>query len=84
MGGLVVRTSLDGTIQAAAERALRDGLMNYDRRRGGWRGPVARISANATEWMPALADTPRPPGALPEWRLAVVLEVKPQIGRAHV
>jgi len=81
MGGLVVRTSLEPNVQSAAERALRDGLMNYDRRRGGWRGPVARISANATEWMPALADTPRPPGALPEWRLAVVLEVKPQEAR---
>ena len=81
MGGLVARTSLDPTIQAAAERSLRDGLMNYDRRRGGWRGPVARISANATEWMPALADTPRPAGALPEWRLAVVLEVRPQEAR---
>jgi len=81
MGGLVVRTSLDPTIQAAAERSLREGLMSYDRRRGGWRGPVARISASTTEWMPALADTPRPPGALPEWRLAVVLEVRPQEGR---
>jgi penicillin-binding protein 1A len=81
MGGLVARTSLDPTIQTAAERALRDGLMNYDRRRGGWRGPVARISASTTEWMPALADTPRPAGALPEWRLAVVLEVRPQDAR---
>jgi len=81
MGGLVVRTSLDPTIQAAAERSLREGLMNYDRRRGGWRGPVARISATNTEWMPALADTPRPPGALPEWRLAVVLEARPQEAR---
>jgi penicillin-binding protein 1A len=31
--------------------------------------------------MPALADTPRPPGALPEWRLAVVLEARPQEAR---
>ncbi|MFO0154138.1 MAG: penicillin-binding protein 1A [Alphaproteobacteria bacterium] len=81
MGGLVARTSLDPTIQAAAERSLREGLMSYDRRRGGWRGPVARISASTTEWMPALADTPRPAGALPEWRLAVVLEVRPQEAR---
>ena len=81
MGGLVARTSLDPTIQAAAERSLRDGLLNYDRRRGGWRGAVTRISASTTEWMPALANTARPAGALPEWRLAVVLEVRPQEAR---
>ena len=27
--------------------ALRDGLMRYDRRRGGWRGPVTRLPAGA-------------------------------------
>ena len=81
MGGLVVRTSLEPPIQAAAERALRDGLMAYDRRRGGWRGPVARIAATSTEWMPALEATPRPPGAPAEWRLAVVLEVRDREAR---
>ena len=38
MGGLVVRTSLDPALQAATETALRNGLLAYDRRRGGWRG----------------------------------------------
>ncbi len=75
MGGLVVRTSLDPTLQAEAEKALRRGLMEFDRRRGGWRGPVARIAASATEWLPALQGVQRPPGMLPEWRLAVALEV---------
>ncbi|MBR0683446.1 PBP1A family penicillin-binding protein [Roseomonas eburnea] len=76
MGGLVVRTSLDPTLQAATERALRDGLMSYDRRRGGWRGAFGQIAAGPTEWMPALEAYQRPPGGLPEWRLAVVLEVR--------
>ena len=76
MGGLVVRTSLDPALQAATERALRDGLLAYDRRRGGWRGPFATIAAGQTEWMAALEGTQRPPGGLPEWRLAVVLEVR--------
>jgi len=75
MGGLVVRTSLDPRIQAAAEQALRNGLMAYDRRRGGWRGPLGTIAAGATEWLPALEAFPRPAGGLPEWKLAVVLEV---------
>lgn len=75
MGGLVVRTSMEPELQAATEQALRDGLMAYDRRRGGWRGPVAKISAATTEWMPALEAVQRPAGALPSWRLAVALSV---------
>lgn len=76
MGGLVVRTSLEPPLQAATERALRDGLMAYDRRRGGWRGAFGQVAAGPTEWMPALEAFQRPPGGLPEWRLAVVLEVR--------
>jgi len=81
MGGLVVRTSLEPPLQQAAERALRDGLMNYDRRRGGWRGPLTRITATTTEWMPALEATPRTPGGLPDWQQAVVLEVREREAR---
>ncbi|MDB5370003.1 MAG: penicillin-binding protein [Roseomonas sp.] len=75
MGGLVVRTSMEPELQAATEKALRDGLMAYDHRRGGWRGPVTKISAAATEWMPQLEAATRPGGAPPEWKLAVALEV---------
>ncbi|WP_302474381.1 penicillin-binding protein 1A [Sabulicella glaciei] len=80
-GGLVVRTSLDPVLQAATENALRQGLLSYDRRRGGWRGPVARIAHGATEWLPALDALPPTPGLLPEWRRAVVLEVRPNEAR---
>jgi penicillin-binding protein 1A len=76
MGGLVVRTAMDPALQEAAERSLREGLMAYDRRRGGWRGPVAQnIAHGEAEWRAALAAQPRVPGTLPEWRLAVVREV---------
>jgi len=81
MGGLVVRTSLDPALQAATERTLRDGLAAFDRKRGGWRGPVAQIPAGATEWMPALEQVQRPGGMLPEWRLAVALEVRDREAR---
>jgi penicillin-binding protein 1A len=81
MGGLVVRTSLDPALQAETERALRRGLLDYDRRRGGWRGPVAQIDPAATEWLPALQTVARVPGALPEWRLAVTLEVRDREAR---
>ncbi|MFQ3622533.1 MAG: penicillin-binding protein 1A, partial [Acetobacteraceae bacterium] len=78
-GGLTVRTSLDPRLQQIADRSLREGLMAYDRRRGGWRGATARLALPAdrlaTGWTEALAALPRPPGMLPEWRLAAVLEV---------
>ncbi|WP_169742725.1 penicillin-binding protein 1A [Muricoccus aerilatus] len=81
MGGLVVRTSMDPKLQAATEKALRDHLMAYDRRRGGWRGPVAKVSPAAAEWMPALEGVNRVPGMLADWRLAVVLEVNAREAR---
>jgi penicillin-binding protein 1A len=84
-GGLTVRTSLDPRLQEIADRALREGQIAYDRRRGGWRGAVARIDLPperlATGWTEALAAVPRTPGLLPEWRQAVVLEVTAQAAR---
>src|SRR5690606_4496129 len=38
-GGLSIRTTLSPELQAIAEKALRDGLIAYDRRHG-WRGPM--------------------------------------------
>jgi penicillin-binding protein 1A len=81
MGGLVVRTALEPELQEATERALREGLLAYDRRRGGWRGPVTQLATGATEWLPALAALPRVPGQLPGWRLAVALEVRDREAR---
>lgn len=77
-GGYTVRTSLNPQLQAAADKALRDGLLAYDRSRGGWRGPVGRLEGDPgmrQGWSNRLAAIPRPPGILPEWRLAVALEV---------
>jgi penicillin-binding protein 1A len=42
-GGLAVKTSLEPHLQDIATRALRDGLVNFDRRERGWRGPVDHI-----------------------------------------
>ena len=77
-GGYTVRTSLDPTLQTTADRALRAGLMAYDRSRGGWRGPVGHLDGDAgmsQGWSNRLATVSRPAGALPDWRLAVALEV---------
>jgi penicillin-binding protein 1A len=75
-GGLMVRTSLDPVLQSAAEKSLRDGLIAYDRKLGGWRGPVTHLDGGAAlekDWPTALGQVARPPGMLPAWRLAVVL-----------
>jgi penicillin-binding protein 1A len=75
-GGLTVRTSLDPALQIAAEKAVRDGLMAYDRKLGGWRGPVSHLDGGAAlvkDWAGPLAQVTRPPGMLPDWKLAVVL-----------
>ena len=81
-GGFTVRTSVDPVLQAAADRALREGLMRYDQRRGTWRGPVGHVDLPLRQganpppgWQAALSATARPPGMLAEWRLAIVLEV---------
>jgi len=43
-GGYQVVTSVDGKQQEAAYTALRNGLIQYDRRHG-WRGPVGQVIA---------------------------------------
>src|SRR5204863_388905 len=60
--GLSVRTSMDGKLQAAADKALRDGLIAYDRGHGGWRGAVGHIDPGAN-WAARLAAAPLTPGA---------------------
>ncbi|HLF55909.1 MAG TPA: PBP1A family penicillin-binding protein [Thermoanaerobaculia bacterium] len=46
--GLRVATTLDATIQRAAEHALREGLLQLDRRRG-WRGSIAHGNSTSLE-----------------------------------
>lgn len=73
-GGLVVRASIDPRLQAIAEKALRDGLIAYDRRQGSWRGPVKKMG-NLSAWQKELTALPPPPEMPPYWKLAVVLSV---------
>jgi penicillin-binding protein 1A len=69
-GGLWVRTSFDPRIQAAADRALRDGLMRLEAGRR-WRGPVATIDAGEG-WAERLRALNVGVG-YDTWRAAVVL-----------
>jgi penicillin-binding protein 1A len=75
--GLSVRTSLDPALQAIADKALRAGLVAYDRRHG-WRGAVAHIDSGG-DWRARLAAVPAPEGmADVGWSLGLVLSLAPE------
>jgi penicillin-binding protein 1A len=71
-GGLSVRTTLEPRLQEYARRALMDGLIDFDHKRG-FRGPVASVELG-DDWGLAVAAI-EPLSDVPEWQLAVVLEV---------
>jgi penicillin-binding protein 1A len=71
-GGLSVRTTLDPKLQEYARRALMDGLIAYDQNEG-FRGPVASIDIS-DDWGLSVHEI-SPLGDVPEWTLAVVLEM---------
>lgn len=52
--GYVITTTLDASMQEAANRAVRDGLLAYDRRHG-WRGPETHIELPTTGAEEAIA-----------------------------
>lgn len=70
-GGLSVRTTLDPKLQLYARKALMDGLVAFDQRKG-WRGPVEKSLDVEGDWGAELAEVDRL-SDVPEWRLAVVL-----------
>ena len=69
-GGYEVFTTLKGPLQAAATRALRKGLVGYDRRHG-YRGPEGRFE-EVSEAVDALAEHPTYADLVP----AAVVEVQ--------
>jgi penicillin-binding protein 1A len=73
-GGLAVKTSLDPDLQDMATKALRDGLISFDRRERGWRGPVAHLDS-FDDWQKQLRKISQPPGG-EDWPLAVVVANK--------
>ncbi len=71
-GGLSVRTTLDPALQRLAREKLHDGLIKFDIARG-YRGPVTSIDVSG-DWGEPLGEVDDL-SDVPEWRLAVVLEV---------
>jgi penicillin-binding protein 1A len=76
-------TTIDGRLQTAANRALRLGLIDYDRRHG-YRGPVRREKLEAgtapAQLEALLADVPPIGNLLP----AVVVSVAPAAARVYL
>lgn len=70
-GGLWVRTSFDPEIQKAAQKALRDGLLRYDRGRG-WSGPMREAAFEGDSWRAALLNT-NINLDYEDWRAAIVI-----------
>ncbi len=70
-GGLWIRSTIDPVMQRAAEMALRDGLVKYDRPRG-WRGVTDKIELG--EGWPQRLRAVNLPVGYDDWRAAVVLE----------
>ncbi len=78
-GGLSVRTTVEPSMQALADRALRHGLASYDRKSGPYRGPWGQLpdKALAGGWEAALKA--KDPGfELQDWHRGVVLEASPK------
>jgi penicillin-binding protein 1A len=70
-GGLSVRTTLDPRLQDIAERSLRKGIEDYDRRHG-WRGPIDHFKSRS-DWPEHLARIQRDSSHLGGRKLALIL-----------
>jgi penicillin-binding protein 1A len=73
-GGLSVRTTLSPRYQAMARRSLVEGLVTFDRKHGGWRGPVQKIAVSG-DWGVPLGEIDAPNDIQP-WRMGVVLKTE--------
>lgn len=71
-GGLSIRSTIDTRLQLAAQSALQNGLIAYDRRHG-WRGPITTLPVddNAVEALKAV----KLPGGYGTWEAALVTKV---------
>jgi penicillin-binding protein 1A len=81
--GYKVYTTIDGRLQSAANRALRIGLIEYDRRHG-YRGPLKHLNLDdrtaPAKLDAALADTAEIGGLRP----ALVVSVAPMAARVYI
>lgn len=86
-GGMKIRATVDRQLQELAAQALRDGLEEYDRRQGVWRGTKNVIPAadlvSEESWRDALSEQVLPRD-IEGWHLAVVLEINDKAARIGI
>ncbi len=70
-GGLSVRSTLVPRLQRAAQTALRNGILAYDRRHG-WRGPLGHTEPGDAS--SEILQNFQAEGLYPSWQLALVVE----------
>ena len=82
-GGYKVYTTIDGRLQAAANRALRDGLIDFDRRHG-WRGAANKVELTGNENVDALDKLLDEYGSVGTLRPAIVVSLEEKKARVYV
>ncbi len=80
--GYKVYTTIDGRLQGDANRALRVGLIEYDRRHG-WRGPAGHVEL-AAHGEPKYADLVEEYSAIGNLSPAIVESVTDRTAKAYV
>src|SRR5881227_1109939 len=82
IAGYRVYTTIDGRLQASANRAVRVGLIEYDRRHG-WRGPAGHVDLPA-HGEPDYDDLVDEYAAIGNLSPAIVVSVAEKSARAYV
>jgi penicillin-binding protein 1A len=81
--GYKVYTTIDGRLQSAANRALRIGLIEYDRRHG-YRGPLGHNEVSAASKPEQLEEVVDEYGAIGDLMPAVVLATQEKTARVFI
>ncbi len=81
--GYKVYTTIDGHLQAAANRAVRVGLIEYDRRHG-WRGPAGHVDLKGSGPEPDYDDLVDEYAAIGNLAPAIVTAVSAKSVKAYV
>ena len=69
--GLNIKTPLNLTLQEIASSVLRNGIENYDKRKG-WRGPIKNVSPTDSNWKNSIKNNLEKKIG---WKIAKVIEV---------
>ena len=81
--GYKVYTTIDGRLQQAANRALRDGLVDYDRRHG-WRGATSKVELTGNETVEGLDTLLDEYGSVGMLQPAIVVSVAEKQAQVYV